>query len=215
MRSVLLWFIYRVVMRFLLKIFAGIHIEGTEHLQVEGPVIIVVNHNSHLDTITLLSMLPVKKLIRTHPVAAGDYFGKTPWKARLSMFFINALLIPRGRPKEGEAGPDPIAMMKETLEKGHSLIFFPEGSRGEPEKMQNFKRGIGLLLCEKNNIPFIPVFMKGLGKVLPKGDPLPVPHDSYVYIGKAVYTNSCEPDEIVRQVQDEIVRLQEGAIGKK
>lgn len=212
MRAVLLWLIYRVIMRFLLKIFAGIHIEGAENLREKGPVIIVANHNSHLDTVTLLSLLPVKKLIRTHPVAAGDYFGKTAWKARLSMFFINALLIPRSRPKEGEEGPDPIAMMQATLDKGHSLIFFPEGSRGEPEKMQNFKRGIGLLLCEKNDIPFIPVYMKGLGKVLPKGDPIPVPHDSFVYIGKAVHTSSCEPDEIVRQVQDEILRLQEAAV---
>ncbi len=107
MRAFLLWLIYRVIMRFLLKIFAGIHIQGMEHLRVKGPVVIVANHNSHLDTITLLSLLPVKKLVRTHPVAAGDYFGKTRWKARLSMFFINALLIPRSRPKEGQDGPDP------------------------------------------------------------------------------------------------------------
>ena len=214
MRAVLLWIIYRVVMRLFLKVFAGIHIEGMENLRVKGPVIIVANHNSHLDTITLMSLLPVRKLIRTHPVAAGDYFGKTPFKTRLSKYFINALLIPRARPKEGEQGPDPIAMMKAVLDKGHSLIFFPEGSRGEPEKMQHFKRGIGILLCQKHNIPFIPVYMKGLGKILPKGDPLPVPHDSFVYIGKAVQTESSDPDEVVRLVQDEIVRLEQSAIAK-
>ena len=207
MRRIFLWLIYRVIMRFMLKLFAGISIKNKENLIHKGPSIIVANHNSHLDTITIMSFLPTKQLIKTHPVAAGDYFGKSNRKVRLSNYFINALLIPRGRPKEGENKPDPIAMMLEILDRGHSLILFPEGSRGEPEVMQEFKWGIGLLLEVRPEIPFIPIHLKGLGKVLPKGDPVPVPHLSTISCGKPNYANSKDPAQIVAQVHDCIISL--------
>ena len=194
-------------MRFLLKLFAGISIKDKENIICKGPSIIVANHNSHLDTISIMSFLPTTQLIKTHPVAAGDYFGKTNSKKRLSNYFINALLIPRGRPKKEENKPDPIEMMLEVLDRGHSLILFPEGSRGEPEVMQEFKWGIGLILQARPDIPFIPIYLKGLGKVLPKGDPVPVPHLSKITCGKPTLPISQDPAEIVTQVHNSIVSL--------
>lgn len=207
MRRFFLWLIYRVIMRFLLKLFAGISIKDKDNIIHNGPSIIVANHNSHLDTITIMSFIPTKQLIKTHPVAAGDYFGKTNSKKRLSNYFINALLIPRGRPKKGENKPDPIEMMLEVLDRGHSLILFPEGSRGEPEVMQEFKWGIGLILQARPEIPFIPIYLKGLGKVLPKGDPVPVPHLSRITCGKPTFARSKDTSEIVNQVHNSIISL--------
>lgn len=170
-------------MRLILKIFTGTKLINKENLRYKGPCIIVGNHNSHLDTISILANLPLDQLVKTHPIAAGDYFGKSPFKAWLTRFFVNAVLIPRSRPKEGETGPDPIQLMVDVLEKGESLILFPEGSRGEPEKFQKFKRGVGLVLEKCPDVPYIPVYMKGLGKILPKGDAIPVPFDSYMHVG--------------------------------
>ncbi len=209
MRSILLWIIYRVILRNALKLFTGISFKNRENILYDGPCIIVANHNSHIDTIAIMAALPTKQLLKTHPVAAGDYFGKSSVKYKLSLYFINALLIPRSRPKEGEEGPDPIQMMIDVLDKGESLILFPEGSRGEPEILQKFKRGIGIILSERPEIPFIPIYFKGLGKVMPKGDPIPVPHLSAAIFGKPELPLTKEPDQIVDQVQKSILNLRE------
>lgn len=207
MKRIVLFLIYKVILKTGLKIFTGSKVIHPENLVYQGPCIIVGNHNSHLDTISIMANLPMSQLIHTHPVAAGDYFGTSPFKARLTRFFVNALLIPRHRPKAGETGPDPIKMMLDMLDSGESLIVFPEGSRGEPEILQRFKRGVGLVLEERPHIPYIPVYMKGMGKVLPKGDPIPVPFDSYMYVGKPVWTNSRTAETIVEEVEKHVLEL--------
>lgn len=98
--------------------------------------IILANHNSHLDTLSLLSSLPGGLLWKVKPVAAEDYFGKTRFQASISNFFINTLLIRRKGEKDSEH--DPIRKMLEAIDAGYSLILFrkePEESRNRWEKL--------------------------------------------------------------------------------
>ena len=209
MKKIILFVIYSIVMRTVLKIFSGTKLINKQNLVYKGPCIIVGNHNSHLDTISVLAHLSFNQLHRTHPIAAGDYFGKSRFKAAMTRFFVNAVLIPRSRPKEDETGPDPIQMMVEVLQKGDSLLLFPEGSRGEPEKFQKFKRGVGLVLEQCPDVPYIPIYMKGMGKILPKGDPVPVPFDSYLRVGEPVFPKGKNAEEIVAEVELKIRTLME------
>jgi 1-acyl-sn-glycerol-3-phosphate acyltransferase len=199
--------IHSVIMRTFLRVIVGVRFLNREGLKKKKQYIIVANHNSHLDTMSILAALPLRMIHKTHPIAAGDYFGQSPMRAFFTRFFVNAILIPRSRPKPGETGPDPIQLMLNALDKGHSLILFPEGSRGEPEKLQKFKRGIGIVLEQRPTIPYIPVFMKGLGKSLPKGDPVLVPFISYVNIGEGKTCTAKDVDGIVAEVEQEILGL--------
>lgn len=54
--------------------------------QKEKQFIILANHNSHLDTLSLLASLPGELLWKVKPVAAEDYFGKTRFQASISNF---------------------------------------------------------------------------------------------------------------------------------
>lgn len=69
------------------------------------------------------------------------------------------------------------------LDNNEILIIFPEGSRGYPEKLSKFKKGVFYLLKDRQNIPIFPVAMQGLGKSLPKGEMLLVPFNCDVVIG--------------------------------
>jgi 1-acyl-sn-glycerol-3-phosphate acyltransferase len=206
MRTLFLSFLYLVLMRIFLRLIIGVKYYNREALLKYDPVIIVSNHNSHLDTMALMSALSFSRIAKTMPVAAGDYFGKSKIKAFCTRLFVNALLIPREQ-KQGEANS--IRQMTAMLDKKRSLIIFPEGTRGEPDKMQAFKRGIGLLLKIKKEIPYVPVFMKGLGTALPKGRFLLVPFESDIYIGEPRFAASDDVDGIVAEMEHNVHQLSE------
>lgn len=206
MRSVFLWFLYGVLMRFFLRVIVGVKYAHKGVLKEQKQFILVANHNSHLDTMAIMSALPFRQRTKTHPVAAGDYFGGTRIKAYISYLLINAILIRR---KKDQAEADPIELMSEALRNGDSLILFPEGSRGEPEKIQEFKKGVGILLQRFPHVHFIPVYMKGMGKSLPKGETLLVPFDCYVLFGNPKLTTEKEVEGIVAEVSREVHLLKE------
>ena len=205
MKHLLLILIYKGVMPLFLK-FIGVKITPIKPLQPNMQYIIVANHNSHIDTMALMSSIPLKDLNRTHPVAAATYFGKNNWLAVLSKLFVNTILI-----KRSEEGGESTALdvLGKFLAKGHSLIIFPEGSRGEPEKMQAFRKGIGVLLQRNPHIPYIPVYIQGTGKILPKGERLIVPYDAIVHFGQAQLAQAKEVESILDEVKNEILRLKD------
>ncbi len=204
MRSAFLAFLYSILMRGFLRIIVGVKYINKEVIRKEKQFIIVSNHNSHLDTMALMSSLTFRQLSKTHPIAAGDYFGDSVTKSFITRLFTNAILIRRTKDGNSE---NPIDMMSRALSEGRSLILFPEGSRGEPEQMQEFKKGIGILLQKHPEIKYIPVYMRGMGKVLPKGEKLLVPFDSYVLFGEPSTTKALEIPEIVQEVEGKIMAL--------
>jgi 1-acyl-sn-glycerol-3-phosphate acyltransferase len=203
MKHLLLILIYKGVMPLFLKL-VGVKIVPKKPLPPNAQYIIVANHNSHIDTMALMSSIPLKDLYRTHPVAAATYFGKKNWLAVLSKLFVNTILI-----KRSEEGGESTALdaLGNYLSEGHSLIIFPEGSRGEPEKMQAFRKGIGVLLQLNPHIPYIPVYIQGTGKILPKGERLIVPYVAQVHFGDPTFCEGKTVEEIVAEVERTIVVL--------
>jgi len=193
----------------------GIKIYGKQNLKFHEQFIIVANHNSHLDTIALMSSLPLHLLIKTHPVATAQYFGRKKWLVWLSNLFVNTVLIQRK--EDVEIDPEALqhmdsskalALLEKKLANGHSLIFFPEGTRGEPEKLHDFRKGIGVLLQRYPQVHYIPVFIRGTGKILPKGALFPIPFEASVRIGKPQLKNSNLVEEIVSEVRNSILLIE-------
>lgn len=183
-------------------IILGLRIVGKDKMPRCGPALIVANHNSHLDTIVLMCLMGLTRLHLVRPVAAADYFLQTPIIKWFSQNIIGIIPISRER-KEGE---DPLEPVYTALNEGKIVLFFPEGSRGEPEKMAHFKKGITHLIVRYPRVPITPVFMHGLGKSLPKGDGLLVPFFCDIFIGEAVTYQQTEDRE--RILQDLETRVQ-------
>jgi 1-acyl-sn-glycerol-3-phosphate acyltransferase len=155
-------------------------IEGSGNLDgLRGPIIVMPNHSSHMDTPVALSMLPERIRANTYVGAAADKFyrpGKRTWWFSL---FYGTFPIHRG------AGSATLEYASNLLDAGKSVLLFPEGTRSVDGAMARFHHGVSLLAI-KHSVPVLPIYMEGLRNVMPKGQREPRPASVRVRIGAAV-----------------------------
>lgn len=156
-------------------------VEGRENLRgVQGPAVIIANHSSHLDTPVVLAALPEPFRSRLAIAAAADkfYASRRKWTWRYSLF-INTFPVHRG------GGVAQLQYPISLLERGWSILIFPEGGRSKSGQIGRFKAGPAIMAMEAG-APVIPVYMEGLREILPKGERRPRPGPARARIGAPV-----------------------------
>jgi 1-acyl-sn-glycerol-3-phosphate acyltransferase len=139
-------------------------IYGAEHLEaLSGPVIFAANHTSHLDTAIVLAALPERFRSKSVVAAAADYFFDRPWKAALSSLALGAIPVERARVNRQSAD-----IAADLLEDGWSLVIFPEGGRSTDGWGQEF-RGGAAYLAKRCRVPVVPIHLRGVRPIFPKG----------------------------------------------
>jgi 1-acyl-sn-glycerol-3-phosphate acyltransferase len=147
------------------------------------------NHTSHLDALVLWAVLPPPVRTLTRPVAARDYWTASRIRKRIAEDVFHAVLIERRKPTTDN---NPLEDMLGALGEKHSLIVFPEGSRGTGPDPGPFKSGLFHLAKRRPDVELVPVLMDNLNRILPKGEVLPVPLLGSVSFGTPI---KLEPDE--------------------
>jgi 1-acyl-sn-glycerol-3-phosphate acyltransferase len=142
------------------------------------------NHSSHLDFVIIWAALPAALRLTTRPVAAKDYWDKSALRRYLARSVFNAVLIERNREA---AAANPMETLQQGLGDAHSLILFPEGTRGDGVTMGPFKSGIYRLALARPDVELIPVYIENLNRILPKGEFLPVPMLSAITFGAPMH----------------------------
>lgn len=149
------------------------------------------NHASHLDFVVIWSALPPRLRALTRPVAAKDYWDKG-FRRFLAHDIFNAVLIERDRVAGSR---NPIEVLLDGLGDRHSLIIFPEGTRGDGVTIAPFKSGLYRLGKARPDVELIPVYIDNLNRVLPKGEFAPVPMLAAVSFGSPI----CIGDDETRE----------------
>lgn len=183
----------------------GINARGMENLPKSGPAIIVANHNSHIDTLIIMSLFSCSKIVQIHPVAAEDYFCNTKLKKFLFKTLIGIIPIKRKvakLPKE-EIFKD----INSALSNNEMIIIFPEGTRGEDNKLKEFKTGVSHIAEMNPNVPIIPLFINGPDKILPKVDAILVPFISDIYISNPIFWDNSSKKEFTEKIKNIIEEL--------
>ncbi|MDD5297307.1 MAG: lysophospholipid acyltransferase family protein [Rhodocyclaceae bacterium] len=135
--------------------------------------IYIANHSSHMDFVLLWASLPPGLRRHTRPVAAADYWGRSALRRYLIHRVFRGVLVDRSG--EHEHG-DPLAPILAALDAGDSLIMFPEGTRNMGETpLQPFRSGIYRLVLARPNVEVVPVWIRNLNRVMPRGRLIPLP----------------------------------------
>ena len=194
MKKIILIIVYSIFWKTFLKIFIGLKYVNEKTLKNKKQFILIANHNSHMDTMAIMSAIPSRYIHKVHPIAARDFFGGSLFKKILMRYLVNATLIQRDR---DDPENDPIDSMDKMLKKSRSLILFPEGSRGVPGVMTKFKKGLGYLIQRNPEINVIPVYLNNVYKTLPRGKNLILPYNCSIKFGNPIVFKSMEIEDIL------------------
>src|SRR5215210_5954968 len=164
--------VYHLFLLPLTLIMCRVRVIGSERLaKVKGPVLFISNHVTDVDAALILSALPVGWRSRLAIAMSGEMLREwryppaaTGWFARLKLKVLyvlaaglfNVFSLPR------ESGfRQSFAYIGEAMDKGWSVLIFPEGTETRDGQIQRFRAGIGLLASELK-VPVVPMMLRGL-----------------------------------------------------
>ena len=156
----------RFVLNPLMDYYAARRATGKEKLEgLKGPVILVANHASHMDTPVILSALPRRLRKRTVVAAAADYFYRNRIVASLVSLIFNTVPIERqgggGMSKNG-------GHLDKLLDQGWNLLLYPEGTRSRGGMPGPLRRGAAVLAAA-HHLTIIPIRVSGTAQAMPPG----------------------------------------------
>jgi long-chain acyl-CoA synthetase len=198
----LAWF-FKVILGFLLRVFWLLRIEGKNNFPAKGPLLITPSHSSFLDGFVVFCSLPLRLAVNTYFLGYSFIFERP-----LIRWAIKSLrLIPL----------DPNANLTEALQavafvlrQGKIVCIFPEGRRSVNTRINEFKKGIGILIKELD-VPAAPVYIQGSHYAWARTARFPRPYPLKIIIGKSLLglANTGAYEDIARALQAEVIKLKE------
>ncbi len=193
-------------------------IEGREHLRgVTGPLLVVANHIGDVDPGFILTALPARFRHRLAIATGGEalealrspaaerafflkIYDRMQWTLGVSL--LNLFPLPR------EAGfRRSFAYAGEAVDRGYSVLVFPEGRHTTDGNMLPFRSGIGLL-AENLGIPVLPMRIDGLFEVKQAGRKFAAPGKIRVKIGEPIkFSPGTDPTQIAEELREAVRKL--------
>jgi long-chain acyl-CoA synthetase len=193
-------------------------IKGRENLRgVKGPLLVVSNHVGDVDGGFILTALPARFRHRLATATGGEalealrspapernfflrIYDRVQWVLGVSL--LNLFPLPR------EAGfRRSFAYAGEAVDRGYSVLVFPEGKHTKDGKMNPFRAGIGLLAANLG-IPVLPMRIDGLFEVKQSGRRFAAPWKICVWIGSPMrFEAGTAPETIAAELQRAVAEI--------
>ncbi len=194
--------VYNLFLLPLSWIMCRVRVNGVEHLcKVKGPVLFISNHVTHVDAPLILSALPFRWRLRLAIAMAGemlrDWRQNAKVKYALGAGLFNVFSLPR------QSGfRQSFAYAGEAMDRGYSVLIFPEGTETKDGRLQPFRAGIGLLASELN-VPIVPIMLRGLFELKQKRQFFVRPGTVSVTFGEPiVFPADLDPAEITKALEN-------------
>jgi long-chain acyl-CoA synthetase len=212
------WLAHYLLMRPAMILLGWPRIEGRENLQgVRGPLLVACNHVGDFDVGFVQAALPARLRNRIATATGGEALealympapGRSPFgriydraKWVLGVSLLNLFPLPR------EAGfRKSFAYAGEAVDRGYSVLVFPEGRHTVDGKMNPFRAGIGLL-ANNLGIPVVPMRIAGLFEIKQAGKKFARPWRISVRIGQPMtFVAGTDPAQIARTLQSAVEAL--------
>ena len=178
------WF-FRVLWAIFLKLAFTFYIRLTvkgdfkKLYEAEPRLIIISNHASHLDAVSIAAAIPFRYWMDLYISAAKDYWFRNPVFTYFSKHCLGAIPIDR-KDRTGEAIKLCTNLLT-TLDRCW-MIIFPEGTRSKDGYIQPFKRGVSLFAI-RTDTPILFLYLEGNSKLMPKGRAIPIPGPLICHVG--------------------------------
>ncbi|MCU1302894.1 MAG: AMP-dependent synthetase and ligase [Candidatus Sulfotelmatobacter sp.] len=212
------WLAHYLLMKPAMMLLGRPRIEGRENLREwNGPMLVVCNHIADVDVGFVQSALPWRWRHRIATATGGEALEalRTPASDRsmfrriydrmqwlLGVSLLNLFPLPR------EAGfRQSFAYAGEAVDRGYSVLVFPEGRHTVDGKINPFRAGIGLL--GKNlGVPVLPMRIVGLFEVKQSGKKFASPGRIQVRIGTPMkFAPEIAPERIAEQLESAVKAL--------
>jgi len=166
---------------FFFKTYVRLKVVGNYHevFQKYPKLLIISNHASHLDAVSIAASIPTRYWRDLFIAAAKDYFFTNPLFTFFSQHCLGAIPIDR-KDKKGQA-ITLITTLLTTLDRIW-LILFPEGTRSKDGKIHDFKRGVSIF-AERTQTPILYLYLEGNGELWPKGAIFAKPGKLIIHVG--------------------------------
>lgn len=202
--SVIYWIFKHLLIGPLVKTIFRPWVEGAENIPEKGPVILVGNHLSVIDSF----FLPLMIERRVSFLAKSDYFtgkGLSGWLVKHFMLSTGQIPIDRSGGKASEAS---LNTGLQVLDRGEMLAMYPEGTRSPDARLYRGRTGIARLVLE-SGATVVPVVMIDTEKAMPIGRKIPRIRRIGTVIGRPLdftrFADMSADRFVLRSVTDEIM----------
>ena len=152
-----------------------------------GPFVVVANHQSMLDILLLSRVRREMKWVAKESLFRVPWIG---WMLRMS----GDIPVRRG---DAESGGEALAKARAYLDRGMSVMLFPEGTRSKTARLLPFKSGAFRLAIDAG-VPVLPIAVNGTAAGLPKGGPWVRPCRAVARVLEPVPTAGFRPEEAAK-----------------
>jgi len=193
--------VYHVFFLPLTLIMCRVRTIGVERFaKLKPPVLFISNHVTDVDAALILSALPWRWRYRMTIAMAGEILREWRMNAKVQYALGAALFNVFSLPRQSGFRQS-FEYAGEAVDRGFSILIFPEGTETTDGQLQPFKAGIGLLASELN-VPVVPIMLRGLFEVKKRKQRFVKPGTVSITFGDPIeFSSNDTPSDIIRELE--------------